>query len=69
MEEFRFETSQILRREESIPSKGCRETIDSSLKIKILNEHKSVNKSWGDSDHCSLCNKLFKRRATYTGKL
>lgn len=64
--EFRFETSQMLRREES---KGCRETIDSLLQNKILNEQKSVNNSWGDSDHCSLCNKLFKRIAVYMGKL
>lgn len=63
MEEFRSETSQILRREASIPSKGYRETIDSLLKNKILNEQKSVLKSWGNSDHCSLCNMLFKRTA------
>lgn len=59
----------MLRREESIPSKGCRETIDSLLENKILNEQKSVNNSWGDSDRCSLCNKLFKRIAIYMGKL
>lgn len=45
MEDFRFETNQILRRQKSIPNKECRETIDSLLKNKILNEQKSVNKS------------------------
>lgn len=60
VEDFRCETSQILRREKSIPMKERRDTTDALLKSKILSEQTSINKSWDDCDHCSLRNKLLK---------
>lgn len=60
VEDFRVETSQIFRREKSIPSKEHRDTINSLLKDKISNEQVSV-KSRNECFHPSLCNKLFKR--------
>lgn len=34
---------------------------------KILNEQKSVNKSWDNPDNCSLCNTLLPEKAIYKG--